>query len=552
MDIVESVFQRLKYLVYPVMYSTLKADITNQLEFQLRGMGDLTSMRRAQLIDRIVKRFMDALTKEYEPVGINTALVIGESLVQSSLSSHHHAGIKSGATGFDRIQEITDLKSTNAIVRVVPTSSYGIPRSKEDINTLANSLVRIDLDQLKTSYEVINGEQPVWYPVYIALNNMRSSEIGNRWMRIRLDKDKMYQHRISPRSIVNGIQDTLTKTDAYALYPPAGLGEMYIDIHLGGNREEVELYNLIGVLLGSPVGGIPSVKSAFSMSENMLNNLYIKNIGQDLWQLSNKSIDFAPPEVWINLITLMLPDVEITNYDNGREFSTKNSKYKTEKEINYITVQCPVIYEDALIDSEVNMETGEVRLQFNTNLANEYPYLQHALLMDRVFPNDEEAGRFLLTNMLEHHLFWYIEAVCPKFQDIFILTDVDTRYSYTTSPMNCIESLGYLATRNMLYQEFRSNMSISAVHPKLALDNITALRVPVSINRHALANDRSEPLTSSTFEDSLKYVARAAFCSETDHMRSVSSKLLTGEKVPIGTGSRPDSGNKFAKLLMKK
>jgi hypothetical protein len=119
------------------------------------------------------------MAREHDPVGVNAALTIGENLVQSSLGAKHTAGLKRGATGFDRAEEVTNMKNRSDIVKLITTPVNGVPRSREEINQLANEIIRVQMEDLKEKYEVLRlspapeGESsvatvapyPPWYTV---------------------------------------------------------------------------------------------------------------------------------------------------------------------------------------------------------------------------------------------------------------------------------------------------------------------------------------------------------------------------------------------------
>lgn len=569
MDIVEAVYARLSPRVFPIAQERLRASIVDMVKFQAEKIGPLTPLRRQMLIDRIVQKFLMSMAPEHDPVGVNAALTTGENLVQSSLSAKHTAGIKRGATGFDRIEEITNMKNSSDIVKVITTALNGVPRSKEEINELANIIIRIDLQDIASRYEIVTAEVgttpilqrlPRWYTVFASIYPNIIASLQDTWLRIHIDARLMYKHRISLPEIAGNLQEDLANAGIIA-YPPSSVGT-YLDIHVPGDISLAQKYTRLASLMALQVGGINTVESAYPIFENLLTNLRVNEVGNNEFELSSSAPPYIPTYVWEQMIRAMVPDAEPVGSSGRRFFSSY-----TYNDLQRMILEFPLMYGDVL-ESRVEQD-GVITLRFreyidvNGNsvpLVDYYPYLQYADLTPVTFTNTEEADNFLLENMVEMHLYWYIEAVCSTVQDLFVLPEVDSTRTFTTSPIDCMKSLGYLAMRQMLYTDFRDNISVDPTHIKVIINNMTQYREPVSIRRQSLKNDKSEFLTYTTFEDILKYIMAAAFAGETDHMQSVSAKILSGAQINIGRGGvnlppvtpTNPTGNRFLALVQSR
>jgi hypothetical protein len=49
--------------------------------------------------------------------------------------------------------------------------------------------------------------------------------------------------------------------------------------------------------------------------------------------------------------------------------------------------------------------------------------------------------------------------------------------------MDCMASLGYLAMRNMIFQELVDNINVEPTHIRTIVNNMTLYKEPVSIKR---------------------------------------------------------------------
>lgn len=594
MDIVNDIISRLEGTVYPVVSPYLRNIILDMISFQLKGdILSLTPLKRQILIESLLQRYNEAHIQEFEPVGVNAALTVGENMTQSSLSAKHHAGLKRGAKGFDRIEEITNMKNKSNIVNVITTPINGVPRSKFEINNLANLLAKIWIHDIMVDFKIVDitpqtsttttiGESsreslyPSWYKVFAKIKGMPLMTLKSRWIRIFFNPAVMYKHRISLPVIGYVISEHLGM-EGRVLYPPSTVG-LFIDVHLDVITES-NYYKRIGDIASLLIQGIDSVESASPIPENLLTDLRIIQMqdngantsGRYVYELVSGAPVFVPSFAWEQMIKAMIPDAQMIG-NTGKRFSSSRSLGN----IREMILQCPLIYAD-VIDTRKKITIGEeyyrenpnirytgerpteaVKITFKQELINKYPYLEYADLEPRIFLTDEEANKFLLEVMVEYHFFWYIEAVCERVQDLYVLPEVDPTRTYTISALDCKETLGYLTMRKMMYQELKDNIGIDPVHIKVIVNNMTLYKEPVSIRRQSVRNDKSEWMTYTTFEDVQKYLTFATFAGEEDHMQSVSSRVLTGSYIKVGRGGvnmKPTSkenptGNKFLQLKL--
>ena len=233
MDILDRYIDRLRNRVFPVVQSDWENTLRSMLQPQMERLPVLTALEKVLLEDAIIRRYEWATVSIEEPVGINAALTVGENQVQSSLQSHHHAGLGVGAKGFARIMEITNMKNQSDIVKVVTTPiqvrirnpdggdtiTYEVPRSKKDIHRLANGIMRVLLSHVVKDYEIVSGLHPEWYRTYIAISNVAGQLLRFKWLRIHMDPERLYRHGITVPGICALLTDTLPNLGA-VLYAP--------------------------------------------------------------------------------------------------------------------------------------------------------------------------------------------------------------------------------------------------------------------------------------------------------------------------------------------
>lgn len=604
MDLIGSVISRVESFTYPIIHDEIGNSVRAMLGPQMANLGTTFSpLGEMILFEAISSRFKEALVREHEPAGVNAALTVGENMVQSSLSSHHYAGLKRGATGFDRIEEITNLSNKVDIARIVLRPVGGKPRSKEEVNELANGMARVEMAHIVTRYEVMSapeGDIPLlermepWYTVFLAISGTPTQSISSRWLRLHLDPYLMFKRRISLPDIANNIsaipisassdQGTIRSAGVVA-YPPVsygGHGNWYIDVHIRNDRDIGSIYGRLASIMSIQIDGFPTVESATALYDNLLTDLRVSAIGTsdtmgDEIEVASVAPAFIPPEAWSTLIKAMIPSATMLP-GNGRRFysglTSENGELLTGRgninEVRRLMLEVPIFYADLLITPNRELENGAstITLDFRRDLVNSFPYLERANLESITFHDvnggptaAQQAERFLLLPAMELHHYWYIEAVMrkdgpkkeSKIEDILALPEVDASRSYTTSHKDLMMSVGYLAMRQMLYQEFIANIKVDPIHAKIIINNMTLYKIPIALKRNAIKNDKTQWLTYGSFEEVFKYLTYSIWCGESDDLTSVSGRILTGQEIQIGAGgSRLLAGNAFVNLKNKR
>ena len=101
---------------------------------------------------------------------------------------------------------------------------------------------------------------------------------------------------------------------------------------------------------------------------------------------------------------------------------------------------------------------------------------------------------------------------------------------------------GIEAARNALYNEIsevfeNAGSYINSRHKALLVDMMTNKGYLMSMDRHGINKSDRGTLAKCSFEETPDILARAAIFGECDNMNSVSSNIMLGQEVSIGTGS---------------
>jgi len=101
--------------------------------------------------------------------------------------------------------------------------------------------------------------------------------------------------------------------------------------------------------------------------------------------------------------------------------------------------------------------------------------------------------------------------------------------------------LGIEATRNIILTEIEKTFSSNGIftdlrHLTLLADVITNQGELIGITRHGLPKMKSNALALASFEKTVENLFLASSKSTKDYLDGVSENIITGNKVPIGTG----------------
>jgi DNA-directed RNA polymerase II subunit RPB1 len=136
---------------------------------------------------------------------------------------------------------------------------------------------------------------------------------------------------------------------------------------------------------------------------------------------------------------------------------------------------------------------------------------------------------------------WVIYTDGVNIDDLQYVNGLDMNRVICNNHHMIFKKYGIEALRNVLIYEVQNIFmtganTVNYQHFALLADAMTHPGYIVAINRHGINKLDTDPLSRASFEKTVDQLLSAAVFSETDFIRSVSSRIMTGRFVNIGTG----------------
>ena len=136
---------------------------------------------------------------------------------------------------------------------------------------------------------------------------------------------------------------------------------------------------------------------------------------------------------------------------------------------------------------------------------------------------------------------WLFELEGTNFIDIINDDRVDFKNCMVNNMWEIYNTLGIEAVRKFLINEFNEiitsgGINVDKVHLELLADSMTCTGSITSVSRYGIGRNETGPLTKASFEQSLDNMLIAAYRSEIESIKSVSSSVILGQCSKIGSG----------------
>jgi len=153
---------------------------------------------------------------------------------------------------------------------------------------------------------------------------------------------------------------------------------------------------------------------------------------------------------------------------------------------------------------------------------------------------NDNTGEILEGKNAEKECVIYTLGV--NMMDIRYLSEIDIYRTVSNDVFEMYNIFGIEIARAILLKEITSafsnagSSSLNYQHILLVADIMTSSGTLTSIDRHGMNRSDGEPLARASFEETVEQLLSASLFSETDHINGISSCIMTGSSVRIGTG----------------
>jgi len=136
---------------------------------------------------------------------------------------------------------------------------------------------------------------------------------------------------------------------------------------------------------------------------------------------------------------------------------------------------------------------------------------------------------------------WFFELEGTNYIDILNNERIDYKNCMVNNMWEINNTLGIEAVRKFLINEFNEiitsgGINVDNVHLELLADSMTCTGSITSVSRYGIGRNETGPLTKASFEQSLDNMLIAAYRSEVESIKSVSSSVILGQCSKIGSG----------------
>ena len=134
----------------------------------------------------------------------------------------------------------------------------------------------------------------------------------------------------------------------------------------------------------------------------------------------------------------------------------------------------------------------------------------------------------------------YAEGI--NIQELPQINGIDFTKTKTNDIVLIYETYGVEAGRTAFIKELTLAIASSGTacnyqHIELLADCVTHMGGLIAVNRHGANKLDTDPFSRASFEKTVEQLLAAAVFSESDHIRSVSSRIMAGRPINGGTGA---------------
>ena len=465
-------------------FSLLRSKLSSKSLIIKRGFNKLSF---DALLEEIEDKFYAGLITPGEAVGILTAQSIGEPGTQMTLDAFHSTGSKVTVSGgVPRFKEVLSLTKTKTPSVTIYLKDLQIPDEISDATDGAKTIAEVDaflLDLAQTDREQAKKLKKRFVDIY--LNNKQESVFAI--------KDTFEYVKLG---------DMVTQSEIYYVADEAS------------DPDFERLSELAEATTPTDPVIYPTWLLRFTLDRGEISKSVQKeiqelthDISMDITYLYNPDDKDSPPVV---RVTISADNGDITTL-NTCETSLMNRKLRGVAGITKTTVR------KEPKDIKVDGPDGRV-YQRNTP--------EHTEMAEIMMGSDN----------------YIIDTIGSNLSDILAMENVDPYRTYTNDINEMRMTYGIEVGRRSIIRETQevlvnSGADIDIRHIELLADAMTCRGFMQKIDHSGAKKGEAGPLALSSFEETTTILCEAAMYGQEDNMTGVSSSVMFGQFIKMGTNS---------------
>ena len=158
-----------------------------------------------------------------------------------------------------------------------------------------------------------------------------------------------------------------------------------------------------------------------------------------------------------------------------------------------------------------------------------------AIQDERIMTFNKETGS------VDKNTQYVIYTSGVNLEEIRYFVGIDIDRTVSNHVMDVYDTFGIEIARATLLREIfnafeRAGKEVNYQHVTIIVDQMTGSGTINSVDRHGMNKSDNDPLARASFEKTVEQLLTAAVYGETDHMKSVSSRIMAGAVIKGGTG----------------
>lgn len=510
----------------------LRFDLT-KLEITPDGFPDLK-----REIGRLFER---SRIEPQTPVGMIATESLGRPITQTTLNTFHQAGSSRNVTGgLQAIKEMVDA-SQRLKTEVVTVMLRNLHLDYMEVFRKRRSFIGLTVGSIvqdHTIYSIEELPREWWHTVGPKITNKRIPEC-KYILRLKLDINRVYQHRATLGRIVAAIEDV----------SPAKIVVLHGSLHEGIIDLFPDRNSIVQTMSEMKKGGY-KLEGFDDPDYIFLENVVLPFLDKILIQGIKHVKEFypVPKPVW----NIVLKEERVTDREWWLYINTRYVR-QTSIEIGELERLLQALDIDVMQRPGRNEEqkylvaTKDVVESIGDMITKN---IEQAREKDKLAFEDQRKNKEIVNSPLSHPLLqvsdiYTINLIASSdydFRHILAHPEVNPNFTYCNNIHKMEQAIGILASRNLFMHQFSAIASaagamINPRHIDVFIAMVYSQGKLNGITFSGINSGDSSFMTLATFRQTMSVFAKAAMTGEHDPVSDTSSSIIHGVRINLGTGA---------------